>query len=150
MMRRGVLFSERGATAVEFALILPLMLVLIFALVDFGRIGYTQIMVASVANDGARLSSLDSAGVTDSQNVVDFVQSSALDAAKIAQLGGSGALTVTVTKCSSTASSENTLVTASTNFKWLLPVGLLSLVTNGAASLDDFTISSTGTMRCMN
>ncbi len=104
MMRRGVLFSERGATAVEFALILPLMLVLIFALVDFGRIGYTQIMVASVANDGARLSSLDSAGVTDSQNVVDFVQSSALDAAKIAQLGGSGALTVTVTKCSRTAS----------------------------------------------
>jgi len=149
-MRRGIFISERGATAVEFALILPILLVLIFSLIDFGRIGYVQITVASVASDGARLSSLDSAGTQDPQNVISFVQSSALDAAHIAQFDGTGVLNVAVTKCSSTQSAENTSVTASTNFKWLLPVGLLSLVTNNAASLDNFTISSTGTMRCMN
>ena len=45
---------ERGAAAVEFALILPLMLLLVGGIVDFGRFFYTQNIVVNAAREGAR------------------------------------------------------------------------------------------------
>ncbi len=150
MKRRSVLFSERGATAIEFALILPLLLLLIIGLVDFGRMGFVQVSVTSASREGARLSSLDSTGTGTTATIASYVQTAAPNAAKVSQLDGAGTLTVSVTQCSGSQSSENTSVTASTNFKWLLPVGLLSLVSSSGSTLSNFTISSTGTMRCMN
>jgi len=149
-VRRGVPFSERGATAVEFALILPLLLVLVVGLIDFGRMGFVQVSVTAASREGARYSSLYSSGLTSASSFNTFVQNAAPAAARVAQLDGTGTLTVDVTQCSSTQSSENTSVTASTNFKWLLPLGLITIVAPGATWVQDFTITSTGTMRCMN
>jgi Flp pilus assembly protein TadG len=149
-VRGGVFIYESGAAAVEFALILPLLLVLIIGLVDFGRMGFVQVSVTAASREGARYSSLYSSGLSSTQTLVDYVQTSAPAAARVAQLDGAGLLTVAITQCSATLSSENTSVTASTNFKWLLPVGLISIVVPGATWLTDFTITSTGTMRCMN
>jgi len=149
-VRGNVFISETGAAAVEFALILPLLLVLIFGLIDFGRMGFVQVSVTSASREGARYSSLYSSGVGNTQTLIDYVQTSAPAAARVAQLDGTGLLTVGITQCSAAQSSENTSVTVSTNFKWLLPVGLISMVAPGATWLQDFTISSMGTMRCMN
>ena len=150
MKRRSVLFSERGATAIEFALILPLLLLLILGLVDFGRMGFVQVSVTSASREGARLSSLDSTGSGTTAAIATQVQTAAPSAAQVSQLDGAATLTVNVTQCSGSVSIENTSVTASTNFKWLIPVGLLSLVSSSGSALSNFTISSTGTMRCMN
>ena len=150
MVRGSASHYERGATAVEFALILPLLLVLLFGLIDFGRMGFVQVSLTAASREGARYSSLYSSGVSDTQSLNNFVQTSAPAAANVAQLGGTGLLTVTLTQCSVAQTSENTSVTASTNFKWLLPVGLLSLISTGPNWLQDMTITSTGTMRCMN
>ncbi len=46
--------TDAGQTLVEFSLILPLMLVLLFALVDFGRGFYTWLLVTNAAREGAR------------------------------------------------------------------------------------------------
>ena len=57
--RRSVFLREQsGATAVEFVLILPLLLALIFGLIDFGRIGFVQVSVTAASREGARFSSL--------------------------------------------------------------------------------------------
>ncbi|CAB4694883.1 unannotated protein [freshwater metagenome] len=149
-VRRSASVYESGATAVEFALILPLLLVLIVGLIDFGRMGFVQVSVTAASREGARYSSLYSSGVGSTQTLSDFVQTSAPAAARVAQLDGAGVLTVAITQCSAAQSSENTSVTASTNFKWLLPVGLITLISPGATWLQDFTLTSTGTMRCMN
>ena len=149
-MRGSASIYEKGATAVEFALILPLLLVLIVGLIDFGRMGFVQVSVTAASREGARYSSLFSSGVGSTQTLSDFVQTSAPAAARVAQLDGAGVLTVAVTQCSAAQTSENTSVTASTNFKWLLPVGLITLIAPGATWLTDFTLTSTGTMRCMN
>ena len=55
--------SERGAELVEFALVLPLLLVLIGGIVDFGFLFQRYEVVTNAAREGARLRSL--AGYTD-------------------------------------------------------------------------------------
>lgn len=45
---------ERGAAAVEMALILPLLLLIVGGIVDFGRFFYTQNIVVNAAREGAR------------------------------------------------------------------------------------------------
>ena len=46
--------SERGQSLVEFTMILPILLILLFALVDFGRAFYTWMLVTNAAREGAR------------------------------------------------------------------------------------------------
>ena len=84
MVRGSVSHYERGATAVEFALILPLLLVLLFGLIDFGRMGFVQVSLTAASREGARYSSLYSSGVSDIQTLTNFVQTSAPAAANVA------------------------------------------------------------------
>ena len=46
---------DRGQSLVEFALVLPLFLLIIFGIVDAGRLIYTYNTVANSARDGARV-----------------------------------------------------------------------------------------------
>jgi Flp pilus assembly protein TadG len=46
--------TDAGQTLVEFSMILPIMLILLFALVDFGRGFYTWLLVTNAAREGAR------------------------------------------------------------------------------------------------
>ena len=45
---------ERGAVAVEMAIILPLLLLVVGGIVDFGRLLFTQNIVTNAAREGAR------------------------------------------------------------------------------------------------
>jgi Flp pilus assembly protein TadG len=46
--------SERGAAAVEFAILLPLLILLVFGILDFGRYYSARITVTHAAREGAR------------------------------------------------------------------------------------------------
>ena len=46
--------SERGASAVEFALILPFLLLIVFGIIEFGIILYDQAMLTNASREGAR------------------------------------------------------------------------------------------------
>ncbi|MFD1213512.1 TadE/TadG family type IV pilus assembly protein [Arthrobacter sp. GCM10027362] len=54
-MKSKRLRSERGAAAVEFALVLPVLLILIIGIADFGRAFFTEISLAQAAREGARV-----------------------------------------------------------------------------------------------
>lgn len=47
--------SERGAAAVEFALVVPVLLLLLVGIVEFGRLYNTQIELSGAAREGARV-----------------------------------------------------------------------------------------------
>lgn len=57
--------SERGAIAAEFALILPMMLLLIFGMVQLGLTYQRQEAVHAAAREGARVASLPSTSTAD-------------------------------------------------------------------------------------
>ena len=52
-----VLGSPRGAAAVEFAFIMPLLFVIVFAIIDFGRLGHARLVVTNVSREAANLAS---------------------------------------------------------------------------------------------
>lgn len=49
---------DRGAAAVEFALVLPVVLLIIFGIIDFGRMLNAQIVISQAAREGARATAL--------------------------------------------------------------------------------------------
>jgi Flp pilus assembly protein TadG len=51
--------QERGAAAVEFALVLPLLLVILLGIIDFGLYFYNDLQLTHVARDAARYLSVD-------------------------------------------------------------------------------------------
>jgi Flp pilus assembly protein TadG len=49
---------DRGSVAVEFALVVPVLLLIVFGLIDFGRALNAQISLTGAAREGARLAAL--------------------------------------------------------------------------------------------
>jgi Flp pilus assembly protein TadG len=54
--------SERGAVAMEFALLLPILAALIFGMIDFGRMLWFQEVLVNATRDGVRQGTLFNSG----------------------------------------------------------------------------------------
>lgn len=65
--------TDAGQTLVEFSLILPIMLLMLFALVDFGRGFYTWLVLTNAAREGARVGAV--------QQPVDVIKTKVKDTA---------------------------------------------------------------------
>jgi len=59
MNREQVRDAERGQSLVEFALVLPVLILLLMGIVDFGRILSIHELISVAARDGARYASID-------------------------------------------------------------------------------------------
>jgi Flp pilus assembly protein TadG len=51
--------NDRGATALEFAIVAPLLLILIIGMLEFGLMYQAQLAVTHAAREGARLAAVD-------------------------------------------------------------------------------------------
>jgi Flp pilus assembly protein TadG len=102
---------ERGAAAVEFALILPVLLFLIGGVIDFGRLYYTQIQLANSARDGVRLAAMGTT-YTSTQ-----IQNRVVTAASPLAVATAG---VTVTTCTGAGTSAVVTVVPQTAFSWTI------------------------------
>jgi len=124
---------DRGSVAVEFALLLPVLLLIIFGVIDFGRAISDQITLTQAAREGARLASL---GYSTSA-----VQTRAQSAA-------TGLSPVTVTVSSTCPSGAGTgvdaVVQTSYQFSFITPVGALASMF-GSASFGSSTLTLTAT-----
>lgn len=70
MLLRRKIINQRGQAMVELALILPILLLLVFGIIEFGRIYATNLMLNNAAREGARAASL---GVPD-EDIMIIVQ----------------------------------------------------------------------------
>jgi Flp pilus assembly protein TadG len=75
--------SERGAELIEFALTLPLLLLLVLGIIEFGFMFQEYEVVTNAAREGARLGTLiPSAGYTTGEaqtRAIDYLQAGGLD-----------------------------------------------------------------------
>ena len=68
----------RGAAAVEFALVFPLLLIMLFAIIDFGWIFNQQLTLTEAAREGARynaIHSIEAGAQTDGEARADAIGS---------------------------------------------------------------------------
>jgi Flp pilus assembly protein TadG len=66
--------EERAASMVEFAIVVPLLLLLVFGIIDFGRVFFDLNNLTNVAREGARNGAvLPTAGTTELNSIRDAV-----------------------------------------------------------------------------
>jgi hypothetical protein len=70
---------QRSQSLVEFAIVAPLLLLLLFGVVDFGRIIYTYVTLNQAVNEGARVAIRDSPLLPTNGDVETAVKSHAVD-----------------------------------------------------------------------
>jgi Flp pilus assembly protein TadG len=125
---------DRGAAAVEFALLLPMLLLLMFGLIDLGRALNAQITLTQAAREGVRLAALSEA------NVVSRTQAAAT---------GLSGVTVTVTACAAGAGpSSDATVEVSYPFTFVTPLAAVSKLVGGSGLGSSFTLTATEVMAC--
>ena len=54
MQEKSIFFNQKGATAVEFAIVLSLLLALIFGIIEFGLFIFNRQVITNAAREGAR------------------------------------------------------------------------------------------------
>ena len=119
---------ERGAAAVEFALVLPLLLAILFGIVDFGRAYFADLTVTHAAREGARALAVG-------------------NDATAAATSAAAALTVGVTPSTCTPGDAGS-VTVSHDFTFVTPIGPILGLLGGGGFDESITLESTGTMQC--
>ena len=76
--------QRRGAAAVEFALVAPFFLLLIFGILEVGRLVMVQQVLTTASREGSRVASLDGSAVADVQTAVDsYLASAAISGASV-------------------------------------------------------------------
>jgi len=126
---------QTGAAAVELALVLPILLLLLFGIVDFGRAYNAKISLTQAAREGARARALgaDAAGTTTRVRLA----AGFLPATAVSVNAGSA--------CPSNPSaSDVATVTATYTFSYATPIGALAGLATGP-----LTLTGTGVMRCL-
>lgn len=76
--------TEKGQAMVEMALVLPILILIVFGITEFGRIFSAKLIVTNASREGARYASVNGNTVTDTQ-ITDVVKNyiPSLDPAKV-------------------------------------------------------------------
>ncbi len=145
--RRGSANSDRGAAAVEFALLLPLLVLLIFGMIDFGRAINAQITITQAAREGARVLALPG-GTTIGPDGLPASQSRAIAAANglgltasnVTDLPDTSATPETGCPTGSGSTGDDAVVKVTYQFTFITPVGSIFGPTK--------TLTAEGVMPC--
>ncbi len=131
---------QRGQSLVEMAFVLPLFLVIVLAIVDFGLGIKSWISVTNSAREAARYGAVYCA--TGDANESDVIQR-AIDTAPTL---GLVAADVTVTNCTGGSSTESLVVDIDYQYDMITPLaGMLSFLGGGIP--DSVTLSASADMR---
>jgi Flp pilus assembly protein TadG len=124
--------TDRGSAAVELALVLPLLLLVLFGVIDFGRMLNTQITLTEAAREGSRAAALGfdpGARVTRTANGISLAST-------------------VVTACPGDDLSADAEVALSHAFRPVTPLGPLMGFFGGAED-GTLTITARGVMPCV-
>ena len=127
--------KERGQAMVEFVLVLPVFLLLVFGIVDFGMGFHAWLTVTNSAREGARLGAVRATNAQIVQRVQDT--SDTLDAAN---------MTVTVTNAQGNPG-ESVVVDVDYDYTLITPLDSVMGLVSGGSVGPTITFSSSADMR---
>lgn len=131
--------GERGQGVVEFAMVLPLLGALVFAIIDFGKALYYYVDLTHIANEGARIAAVSQRNMPGG--------GTSLGAYLCTQLGNSGSelrkgsgsvekAKVTVTYNNGTSTSGDPVtIQVTTKYHWIPFTGLAAMTISGSATM---------------
>jgi len=130
---------RRGQALVEFALVLPLLMLLILGIVEFGRAWNAKQILTDAAREGARLSVVGDPTITDTSQVNPSIRT-------IIALAGLDSSTVTISYPDGfkTGTGNVTSVMVSLPFQFVVLHRLVQLVTSSNGTM---VLSTTARMR---
>lgn len=100
---------ERGTALIEFTLIMPLLLVLTVAAVDFGRAFFVKNILEQAAREGVRLRAVSSSA------------DSGLVTARVNQVVGAAGVAITGIGVAGPDAARQVHVTVNADFNWIFP-----------------------------
>ena len=121
-----------GAAAVEMALVLPILLLLVFGIVDFGRAYNAKVTLTHAAREGVRVWALKAPADPSTAGT---------QAEATTQAAATGLTGVTVVTPASCTFGTSTTLTATADFTYITP--LIAQLVPGTT-----TLSAEGVMRC--
>jgi Flp pilus assembly protein TadG len=129
--------ADRGSVAVEFALVVPVLLLIVFGIIDFGRALNAQIALTGAAREGVRLAAL---GYSDAA-IQARVAAAAPDL--------SGISTTVVAACPPGAGpGANAQVDVSYSFSFITPVGAIVSYLGNSGFGGPVVLTAQGVMPC--
>ncbi len=131
--------GDRGAAAVEFALLLPVLLLIVFGLIDFGRALNAQITLTQAAREGARLDALGQSAQAVVQRTITAATGLGLTA---------GDVTETQACAPGAGPSADADVQVSYRFTFITPVAAISTLFGASAIGGPVTMTARGVMPC--
>jgi Flp pilus assembly protein TadG len=129
--------SDRGTAAVEFALMVPVLLLILFGIIDFGRALNAQITLTGAAREGVRLAALGYSNAAIQARV----------AAAAPSLSG---VTVTVaSSCPAGAGpTQDAQVDVSYEFSFITPIGAVASFFGVSGLGGPIALTAQGVMPC--
>jgi Flp pilus assembly protein TadG len=148
--------EERGQGVIEFAMVLPLLAILVFVLIDFGKALYYYIDLTHVANEGARIAAVSAATMPGgAATLSDYLCGQLGDSSKSELRKGSSGVekakvTIAYDKNGDGTNKTNTgdpvTVEVKTNYHWLPWTHLAALSVGGSATMRiENPVAATGT-----
>ena len=134
---------ERGSQLIELALVLPMLLLMFAAIVDFGLLFQRYLVISNAAREGARIAVLPGYTSTDVQNrVTQYVRQSTGDNT-LSPTAALATVSITPTAASPPFSAAQVTVSLTHNYLVIGPVSALF----GGGSWTSITLVARSTMR---
>jgi Flp pilus assembly protein TadG len=124
--------GDQGSAAVEFVLVLPVLLLVLFAIVDFGRLLNAKIVLSQAAHEGAR-----AAAIADDSAAVDTVN-------RIVGGLADGMDEPAISGCETDSGADAT-VTLTYRFSYVTPLAMFG----GFGGGDGTTLTATAVVPCL-
>ena len=138
---RRRLMCDRGAELIEFAIVTPLLLLLVFGIANFGLMFQRYEVLTNAAREGARVAALPLYGSTDVQNRVTQY---------LAGSGVTGATTTYLTPAPVNVGGACITLrgaTVSYNYSFIALSGVMRLLGGSGTSFTTKTLTATALMR---
>ncbi len=141
LRRRQRLGDDRGSELIELAIVLPLLLIMAAAIVDFGFMFQRYEVLTNAAREGARLGSLPGYTATDVQNrVADYLNVAGMSGAPVPAVTFSN---VAIGGGGPTISMVNVTAFFPYNFLYIGPIAGMV----GGTGWNSITLQATSSMR---